>query len=742
MTTLPQTTSIQLPRPVAPQPLALPGPNFAQPQAQSSMTGGDIWRVIRSNLWLIVGSVVVGLIVGIALNTYLAAYYARYTAQGLVQVQQAKQIQVPGQPAMMDVDNFTTLNVEQRSQSQMMRTDELFTKVLLDNDVRQTHWFASFKNPDGSVNLAAAKEDLSRRLNASPITDSKLIAVSFTCEQADDSRLILTKLISQHIENEKRRNADRTQGTLNALMTLRGRYESRINELRRDTATKAASLQLDGYGRPGGIGQKETELSTLNTARIKAASEAAAAKASYDATMKVIADGGTPAAVEIMVNQAPLVQRWKQNVDDLDVQVRANRTTGTESRVIQQLVASRDASQDKYDQVRAEERVTNTTNYQEQLQSQVASTQSEVDSLDKQADKLRNDLSDMTATLTDYLTKKDEEEGYQELLKRVRDQIDVISNSMSSMEINTVSWASQPERPDSPSFPNLPITLAACIGAGLMLSLGISFFREMFDTSVRSPRDIQRVGNMPILGMVPHASDDPQSSGTALPTLIYGAPTSMIAEQFRQVRTRLQHAASLDTTRSLLVTSPSPEDGKSFVACNLAAGLALNGRKILLVDANFRRPELHKIFGLGNDIGLGNVLSSIDNFQNAIRQTKVPNLDLMTTGPKLANATELLESQLLIDFIERALEEYDHVIFDSGPLLFVSETVALAPRVDGVVTVVRARSNSRGLLQRMHDTLRQVKAEHLGVVLNGVRSTGGGYYGRNIKTYYEYQNAG
>src|SRR5690606_32976869 len=97
-----------------------------------------------------------------------------------------------------------------------------------------------------------------------------------------------------------------------------------------------------------------------------------------------------------------------------------------------------------------------------------------------------------------------------------------------------------------------------------------------------------------------------------------------------------------------------------------------------------------------------------------------------------------LESQLLIDFIERSLEDYDHVIFDSGPLLFVSDTVALAPRVDGVITVVRARTSSRGTLQRMRDALRQLKAEHLGVVLNAVRATAGGYYRSNIKTYYEY----
>ena len=189
-----------------------------------------------------------------------------------------------------------------------------------------------------------------------------------------------------------------------------------------------------------------------------------------------------------------------------------------------------------------------------------------------------------------------------------------------------------------------------------------------------------------------------------------------------------------------MVTGPSPMDGKTTVAANLAAGLALNGRKILLVDANFRRPEIHHLFGFSNDKGFSDILNGSSAFDDCLHPTRIPNLSVMTSGPKPLNVTELFESQLLMDYIEKALEEFDHVIFDSGPLLVVSESVAMAPRVDGVVTVVRAHAESRGLLQRMRDALRQIKAEHIGVVLNAVRAQGGGYYARNIKAYYTYNN--
>jgi succinoglycan biosynthesis transport protein ExoP len=376
----------------------------------------------------------------------------------------------------------------------------------------------------------------------------------------------------------------------------------------------------------------------------------------------------------------------------------------------------------------------------EAMREKMTMDQGEIEQMDKHITEINSQMAQLTTWMEQLLQKQSEQEAINLKLKTLNDELEQIATYNVRHDFAGVEWAAQPEIPETPSFPKLGVTLPIAIALGLMMALGIAFLREFLDTSIRSPRDISRVGNMNLLGMVPHEDDDPQSAGARLPVVIFEAPHSMMAEQLRQVRTRLQHSSSLDTTRSILITSPSPGDGKSTIACNLAAGLALNGRRILLVDANFRRPELHRVFNLSNDQGFSDVLNNRELFEHAVQETQVPNLFILPSGPKPTNATELVESQLLVDFIERCLEEFDHVIFDSGPLLFVSETVGLAPRVDGVVTVVRARINTRGVLTRMRDTLRQVKAEHLGVVLNAVRAQGGGYYGRNIRTYYEYQN--
>lgn len=746
MTTLPQTSSMRMVRqpqggasPVVPVggPAGTPAVSSAALTGGKQMTGGDVWRVIRANLWLIIISLIVSAIVGFAVNWLLLRYYPRYTAYGFIKIEQAMNIMDPDRDRIYE--NPQNLSVDQRTHAQLLRTPSLFSRVLQNSsEIRATTWFKQFK---GDSQIADAKEDLIDNFGVSPIVESKLIQVSMTYTDPKACRIIVEEVVNQHLKEQQEFTRAKTSNRSILLNNLKRQYDFQLREIRRELSEKSARLSIDGLGVPGRVGGTETELTEFIKTQLTLQLRYNQAQNLYDQVIAQLREGIDPPQVEQIIDQDLNIKSLRQQRDAQRVEYQVvEQQLGRDHPRVKAARWSVEALDKQLEDLTDEKKATARTQLVSELRSQVTATQQDLDAVNKRIGELKNVLGELSNTMAVYLTLKDEEEAMTELQDDVDAELSKISQIESQQDRSGVAWGNKPETPDIPSFPELKITLPVAIMLGLGLSLGIAFLRELLDTSVRSPRDVARVGQMNMLGIVNDEQDDPQSQGARLPLVIFETPHSMLAEQLRQVRTRLQHAASLDTTRSILVTSPSPSDGKTTICVNLAAGLALNGRRILLVDANFRRPEIHKIFGLTNDLGFGDVLSSIDQFEQAVRPTQVPNLDVLVSGPKPANASELMESQLLIDFIERALEEYDHVIFDSGPLLLVSETVALAPRVDGVITIVRAKINSRGLLQRMRDALRQVRAEHLGVVLNAVKAQGGGYYGRSIKTYYEYQN--
>ncbi|MDB5328600.1 MAG: hypothetical protein JWM57_4169 [Phycisphaerales bacterium] len=745
MTTLPTTSNFRLPRgpgpggPMVPptQPPTGGGPGGLAP----ALTPADIWRVLRGNLWLIAAIVIVAIAVGIGIYTYLLKNDPKYRSVGQLLVNRPYRINPTNQASNDMANEDFNLVIEQRTQQAQITSEALWSDVLEKNTVvRDSAWFKKLQEKAARTGVDAvhlAKQDLDDNLRATPIQDSKLISLTMDCASPNDAHDIVEAIGNAHIDNQRQLTFDRTNRELNAASQYRDRYTN----FARQSRDKMNALMSRTGGTPTEAGRltiKEMQLSQLVGAQMKAAMDASEAASQLKNISDQIQAGKDPYQVDMMVRRDDQVMRLQMMVDQADLEIDSGTINGEQSPATRAKVSARNAARAKLERTTAEVRGTARAQIVDSAQSEANSKKLERESIDAQVEDLRNQLSEITSARAEYMSLNTEYEDYKTLEREQGERVAVLQNA-ARQQVASVNWSSLPTKPDTLSSPSLKVILPLAIIGGLALSLGIAFLRELSDTSIRSPRDITRVGPMNVLGMVARESDDPELTGVPLHTVISTAPASLLAEQLRQVRTRLQHAVSLDTTRTILVTSPGPGDGKTTIACNLAAGLALNGRRILLVDANFHRPALHKLYNVSNDAGFSNVLESASNLEVSVKKTPTANLELLTTGPRPANQTELLESPLFTDFIERALEEYDHVIFDAGPLLVVSEAVALAPRVDGVVTVVRAKKNTRGMLSRVKDTLKQIKAEQLGVVLNGVQTWGGGYYARNIKTYYDYQ---
>jgi non-specific protein-tyrosine kinase len=719
------------PMPALGHPMFPAGPHAGSPQ----MGAADILRVVRANIWLILVTLILFGVGGYLVNRFiLLPHYSRYQSTALLRVTTTSEGMMRRARPLEAVDSYdSAIRQEAVTQANMLMHDSLLIEVLGDpnSKLRQTAWWQEFGN-----NLDEAKEDLVDNFSALPVAESRLIAVSMEYRVPEDCKTIVNEIVAQHLRKEQTRKQDEVLKQLQPQKDRVRDLEFNLEALRRRIKEKASTLGQDAIA---GSSVKQIELTRLYEERMRLQRELSEAKNNLANLHALNEQGNDPPGMDEMLSKNQHYISLRQNVDKLDAELGTSDLAAGHYKYTR-MMSMRNNYASKLDDAREEAKQSLFASLAADASADIDSSSKMLDDVKTQIETVSREVSRSVSDRADLSALEAEEEGLTRQWEKANEDLSKLNAVAGTNEFANVEWARFPQLPDMPSFPKLGITLSVAILLGLALSLGIAFVRELTDNTVRTPQDLARVGNMNLLGMIPHEDDDPQAAGSRLPLVIFDAPQSMLAESFRQVRSRLQHAASLETTRSMLVTSAGPGDGKTTVAVNLAAGLTLNGRRILLVDANFRRPQMHNVFDITNEYGFSDVLNSLEAFEQCVQATAVPNLSVLTSGAKPLNPTELLESQLLIDFIERALEEYDHVIFDTGPLPLVSETIALAPRVDGCITVVRARANSRGLLQRVRDTLRQVKAEHVGVVLNAVRAQAGGYYGRSIVDYYKYQN--
>lgn len=274
---------------------------------------------------------------------------------------------------------------------------------------------------------------------------------------------------------------------------------------------------------------------------------------------------------------------------------------------------------------------------------------------------------------------------------------------------------------------------------GALVGLALGWLTEFLDKRFRTPQEIRRALDLPILGHIPMISPR-EKKGTAVgadtplaalsPVLcVAHHPKGHQAEAYRGIRTALYFQAETQGCRVIQVTSPNPEDGKTTTAINLSLSIAESGKRVLLIDADFRRPRVHKHLGLENKVGLFTVMSGETEIQDAIQTPPVQNLTVLTSGGRPNNPAELLTSPRFKELLDVVREQYDFVIVDTPPVLAVTDPSVVAPRVDGVVLVMRLTKAARTNSRHATETLEELGAKILGVVVNGLTRGSAGAYG-------------
>lgn len=294
---------------------------------------------------------------------------------------------------------------------------------------------------------------------------------------------------------------------------------------------------------------------------------------------------------------------------------------------------------------------------------------------------------------------------------------------------NTVSVVDSAIAPTEPVGPNVMRTVLLAAAVGLALAAGTAFLLEYLDDTVKTPEDVQKTTGVKALAGISRIPGDRYRDRL----IAAKHPRSPISESYRVLRTSLQFSSLGTPLRSLVVTSPSPLEGKSTTAANLAVVMAQEGREVVLVDADLRRPVLHRIFQVGNKVGLSNLLlQEIPDLDGHLQPTIVENLRLLNTGPLPPNPSEILNSERMDTLIDYLKAEADVIIFDSPPSLTVTDALVLAAKTDGVLLVADSGRTRRRSAAEAAERFRGTGSRLLGVVLNRFRSRRSGYY------YYHY----
>ena len=360
-----------------------------------------------------------------------------------------------------------------------------------------------------------------------------------------------------------------------------------------------------------------------------------------------------------------------------------------------------------------------------------------LDNQKQEANKLNESAIEYSLLKRDVESYRTLYEGLMEKLKEAGVTAGLRSNNIRSVDKARV--------PTYPSEPNVPRNLVFALALGLSTGIGLAFLLEGIDNTVRTPEQAQAISALPSLGMIPLGSKSGleaaakrltvASSREAVELVTQSRPQSQMAESYRALRTSLLLTSLGGPPKVILITSALPQEGKTTTSINTAIVLAQKGTRVLLIDADLRRPSIHKALGMGPKTGLSNVLTGNATLQQAVARSGIlPTLFVLTAGTPPPNPAELLASSNMKDILAELREQYDHIIVDTPPTLSVTDAVVMSTRADAVVLVIRSGQTTKQALRRARDLLMQVNARVAGVLLNAVDLTSPDYY-----YYYEYQ---
>lgn len=727
-----------------PQPRAGGASMTSTAGAASSFVPVDPIKLLRQYLLLFIAAGATSIVVGVGAFFVLRQYSPVFRTNVVYQVlpiERPPTERSEGQDRE-EFERFAATEARVITSERILRNAIRSGQTMRDNAV----WMRSFKSNTGAIDEPEALRDLKERAGARVVAGTQFVELTVSTNVRDDAALIADAIHSAYFDDLRQRTSRASTEGKDALSRERTAIQSRLDSNEAATRKLISENQLTGTLETSSDGRNQIEV-----------------------LQPQIAD------------TSQQIERLRAEVRSLEGQVSADGVVAYSKEQVE--LADRDpivsGLRERISSLRSEDaalaRMGQGENHRDRalLRERLASAQSELDAeresalkklYDADLDRARQGIRRAEAALADLNTRLETARTRENAAALARAQIEVLQSDRANLNleltrvqralgdveqieqmwregrVGRVRLVEAPSRPDTMAFPRLSVIVPLSVIVIMGLTVGVVVLREVLDLRIRGASDIALIPRLRLAGVVPIASEDP-SNPKDVETAYRDAPTGAISESYRLIRAMVSKRLGEHSHKSLLVLGGAPGAGATTTAVNLAMGFAGSEQRVLLVDANFRRPALHKVLKLAEGPGLSDVLVRSCEIEQAIQPTSTPGLDLLSAGIRDQRVPERLSGEQMTRVLREAAAKYDMVIIDTAPGMIAGDGVALANRSDATLMVVRAMGEKRGLVARLRDQLADTRTDFLGVVVTCVRSSTGGYMRKNIKASYEYQNA-
>lgn len=731
------------------RPMHTPGPRPGGAPAGGSAGGStlDPLKLLKQYYPYLILASMIGFGLGIGLHFLLLKTMPTYTASVVFECMGSR-------ASMAENRNELGRDEQERfvgTQVAVMMSETVLDPAMDQREIRDTTWAQPFLDEKKAINKVLAIQDLQDRLSARPLPQSNLIRLNMKARDAKDAMILANVVADAYMRDYRRNNAAASGEQLRVLKNQIKDLESAITKLKGEREDILRTAKLDSTNLDASAHKAKTD--DLLRRRSEVIMSKNSVQSQYESYRQKQAANLTdhyPADLKEQAQQDHVVRQYDQKLASLRDSLGAMRKRGYGEKH-DDIVAVKA----QIEEAEAQKATTIETVLQRLWAAQVSQFENMMKSLDAQlreieadlaqtnedrqaatqaqirVQTLDNDISVKTTQLAASQTKLAEVEG-----------LNARENENGVTLSDRVRVISRATMPNGVSFPQLQIIVPGMTLLFAGMVGGFLFLREILDQRVRGPSDAAMVPRVKVLGIVPDASDDP-SRPTAIETVFRDNPTGVLTESFRQMRAPIIQAMERSGHKSLVVLGCMPGSGATSVVTNMALAVAGAEERVLVVDANFRRPALHRVFKVSEGPGLGDILAGTANLDQAIQATSNDQLKVLTAGTAAGRSIpERLAGEAMSRLLLEASSRFDMIIVDVPPAIVSGDGYALANKCDASVVVCRAMVEKRGLLARVRNQIGESRAECLGVIVNAVRASAGGYFKRNIKATHAYQSNG